>query len=295
VQRIPINICRYVLGSVCLIASTYGYTEGFAEVDTTFAYDDNVTNAKLPSDIRSDVSAGMKGTGGTQIDLNEFGFLELAGDLIWAAHARYDGLDELDLGGHASLHKKLGLGLSAPSVNATVAVSHASFVGDVRDGWLSTASIGASERVTPMLLLRLDVGLQHRTQDHSEVVFDGLSGEVFRQFDQTQSLGAEVTLSDHLGLLASYERRKGDANLSIHNGPNADLGDALAVSLDPTFGANAVAERVKAITQSALLGVNYALGAHSSASVLWRYDLTREPSGDIYRRMLTSFVYSYAF
>jgi hypothetical protein len=237
----------------------------------------------------------MKGAAGTQIDLDDFGFLDLAGDLLLTAHARYDGLDEIDLGGHASLHKKLGLGLLAPSVNATVAVLHASFEGDVRDGWLTTASVGASERVTPRLLLRLDVGLQYRTQDHSEAAFGGLSGEVFRQFDQTQSLGAEVTLSDRVGLLATYERRKGDANLSIHNGPNADLGDALAVSADPTFGPNTVAERVKAITQSLLLGVNYALGAHSSASVLFRYDLTREPSGDIYRRMLTSLDYSYAF
>lgn len=289
------RICQYVFGSLGLIASTYGYAEGFAGLDTTFVYDDNVTNAEIPSDIRSDVSAGMKGTGGTRIDLDEFGLLDLAGDLLWTAHAHYDGLDEIDLGGHASLRKKLGLGLFAPSVNATVAVSHASFQGDVRDGWLTTVSVGASERVTSRLLLRLDIGLQYRTQDHPEAAFTGLSGEVFRQFDQTQRLGAELTLTDHLALLASYERRKGDANLSLHNGPDADLGDALAVSPDPTFGPNTVVERFKALTQSGLLGVNYVLGARSSASVVFRYDLTRESSGDIYRRMLTSFVYSYAF
>lgn len=290
-----LRLCRLALASLCLLACQPGRTEGYSTIDSTLLYDNNVTNAKLGSDIRSDSALGMKGACGTRIDLDELGTLDIAGLLSWQAHGQFVGLDEVGLGGRATLSRKLGLGLVAPVVDVSAEIAHESFQSGVRDGWQGTVLFGVRQRLSPAFSLRLDAGLQYRTQDHVQPAFADFSGAVFRQFDQVQDVSAELALSDHLSLSAGYQRRKGDDDLSIHGGPDADFGDALAISADPSFGPNTFALRVKAVTQSALAGLNYALGRQSSASIEVRYDVTREPSGDIYRRLLTSLVYSYAF
>jgi hypothetical protein len=288
---------RRALGLVgaCLLSPLALHAEPFSSIDATLTYNSNLTNALLASDIRSDTSLAATGTRGEHIDLDEFGTLDLAGDLQWAAFGRFSGLDEVDLGAHATLRKKLGLGLLAPTLSASASASHGSFGADLRDGWFNTVSLGASQRLSRSVSLHVETGLEYRSQDHSSAAFSDRAGDVFHQFAQVQSIGAELAIGDHVSATAAFRRRAGDSNLTIRGGADPDFEEALAISRDPAFGPASFAERVKAVSQSLQLGLSYGLAPGESISAIARYQRTREPSGDTYRQMITSLVYSRTF
>jgi hypothetical protein len=268
----------------------------FASLEGRVAYDNNLTDAKEPGDIEDDTSLSFAGAYGSRLDLGQWGSIEAAAQGRLTQYARYTGLDAIDVGARVAWRDKLGLGLYAPAVSVALDANHASFDNDLRDGWLGSVTLDLSKRWSSAWSTFLDIGLEYRSQDNTPAtVLLGLNSQVFRQFDQFQRVGTRYGITERLSLLATLARRAGDADLTIHGGPDADFGDALSVAADPAFGANEFAERVKAVTRSTVLGLNYALDAHSSLSAVARYDLTREPSGDTYRRMVNSVVYSYAF
>ena len=111
-------------------------------------YDDNISRAELPSDIKSDYLARVALDGGRAWELENGKGLNLTGSLAYTGHDEFDGLDNLALGLTGTFRKKFGLGAEAPRLRLVGTIERLDYDARNRDGWFYLGEIRYGKRLS---------------------------------------------------------------------------------------------------------------------------------------------------
>jgi len=272
---------RSALPSVflALLAAPLQGAELFHEASGGLAWDDNVGRTARSADARSDLVAGMDARVGTRRVTSSQDRLSAAATFRAEQFHRRDDLSEFALGASLGWRRKLGLGLTAPWIGASVEGERITSGSPIRDGWRYGAVLRAGKRLDDVWNLQASLSLDRRDGDEDDQelpanrpTFPGVTpsrrGDVFDLEGASIGVGVEYTLSDRWLALLDYSYRSGDVVSSAR--PNAQVvAAAEAITRDRALGTGRSAYRLDADTQTLRLGLSYALGESSSLEFGW--------------------------
>src|SRR5437879_5508647 len=95
-------------------APRFAHADRITDVSAGVAYDSNVSNGQLASDIKRDSNVWASLSGGWSFDMDDDKSLSVTGDLAGHTFNRFTGLNNLTVGATVSHRMKLGLGRMAP-------------------------------------------------------------------------------------------------------------------------------------------------------------------------------------
>ena len=134
--------------ALLLLCPAAGLAAWFGSVEVGAGYDDNISRAELPSDIKSDYLARVALDGGRAWELENGKGLNLTGSLAYTGHDEFDGLDNLALGLTGTFRKKFGLGAEAPRLRLVGTIERLDYDARNRDGWFYLGEIRYGKRLS---------------------------------------------------------------------------------------------------------------------------------------------------
>lgn len=291
----PASCPRTPLLALVLAAAPVA-AETFVEAGGGLSWDDNVGRTARSADARSDLVAGFEGRAGIRHITAAEDRLSAAATLRGEQFHRRDDLSEFAIGSSLGWRRKLGLGLAAPWIGASVEGERITSGSPIRDGWRYGASLRAGKRLDDYWNLQVSLALDRRNGDEDDQelppnrpTFPGVTpsrrGDVFDLEGASVGLGLEYTLSDRWLASLDYSYRAGDVVSSAR--PNAKVVAAAdAITLDRALGTGRSAYRLDADTQTFRLGFSYALGETSSLEFGWERQASEADDGIRYDKSI---------
>lgn len=261
-----------------------------------FSYDDNLSNGFEAEDRKADTAAVIDVSGGWYEQLSA----STAVSVNLLAHSdtffRYSGLSNIGLGARAQLRTKFGLGPRAPWLAIAAQGVYHNYHYDYLDGWqyAAGATLGTqlSERWTVRGTIRYDAYVADSSQPPLVPTMVGSPYDVYGW-----NFGAQaaflVTAADRVSV--SYTWRTGTVT-SVTQPDDELLEYADRVALDPVFGADGVAYRINANTQTISVAWSRTLGRHTALNLVYAYRRSQAEYdlGQYYANLLSvNFTYSY--
>jgi hypothetical protein len=268
--------------------------ERIADVDTGVSYDNNVSNGKFRSDVHGDLALEASTSQGIATQFTDSDSVSATADLRGQGFTRFDGLDNLALGGSLGYRDKFGLGALAPWISATLSAARLEYQNSVRNGWQYNAGLRAGKRFDERWDIGAEVTYDRRTADHTASLVPGISGAVYDIAGRSAGINAGYAWSNSLLLSASYAYRDGDVVSTTQ--PNRGIFfSSEAVAQDPAFGPGEFAYRLHASAQVFALRASQALGRNSSLNIGLLRQLTRGDGGNNYVKNVVDLTYLYSF
>jgi hypothetical protein len=262
------------------------------DADAGFLYDNNLTRAYAPADIRGDTAFSLDATAGS------FWALSGADGLTLAAHGRTElyhrflGLDWIGAGASASYRHKFGLGSRAPWIAFSVDGAYADYRTDIRDGARIEARAELGKRFTPEFDAAFGGAYERRYARRDEPVVPGISGRVFALRGESLYARVGFAATERLHIGGKLAMRRGDVVATTR--PDFDIfvvSDAIAA--DPAFGAGFFAYRLRGTTDTARISASWALDDRSSLNVVYADERTDAAGGVYYRSHRAELVYAW--
>ncbi|NOS74244.1 MAG: hypothetical protein HOP36_06855 [Methyloglobulus sp.] len=272
-----------------------------------YEFNSNLSNARLPSDIKSDSAFRPNLSGGKYFQLTDATGLALTADIGGTTYLHFDGLNNVLYGASTTLRHKFGLGGLAPWISLSGSAAYHDFENAPRDGWRYNLSFAMGKRLTERFTLQLKYryeeqisdriynipGLTHATFDDEDPPIP-IGGDAFNISAHNVSLTGIFTVTDAVTAFLAYTRREGGITSTIGYDPEIlEYGDAVAV--DRAFGNNRYAYKVEAGTNLISVGFSWAINGHASLNL--GYDWM-ETTGDHhleYNNNLAHFSLIYSF
>jgi hypothetical protein len=118
----------------CLALPAFVKGEWLFEVDAGALYDNNLTRAQAPADVRADSAVIVSAAIGSFSAFTGNNSITLTAELRAEAYWRFHGLNVVGMGGSATYRHKFGVGLDAPWIIGAATTSYDDYQGDVRTG-----------------------------------------------------------------------------------------------------------------------------------------------------------------
>lgn len=277
----PAILCAALAGSL----STPAAADRIADGDLHFFFDDNLSRALAVSDKKADFGLAAAASAGQFLQLTDSTSLTVTGDFLTDVYSQYGGLNQYSLGASAALKKKWGLGAYAPWMSLSGWARHADYQSAIRDSWFYGAGVALGKRFSEKWDVRWEYTYLQRWADRTPAPFGYdeqiFSGAVFDQVNHGFKLSTTYAYDDTTALTASYAFRTGDA-FSSNAMTDAIADVAKAATPDGVFGANLVAYKLPADTQSFALAASRAIGSHSSVNLGYQHHWTTASQGLAY-------------
>ena len=265
-----------------------------ADADAGLVHDSNLGNAELKRDIRSDTALAASVSAGHFVQLSRTLSLTLTADVKGEAYQHFGGMSNLAFGPTLSLRDKFGVGTTVPWVRLSGAAARLEFEDEVRDGWRYGVSLAAGQRIAARWDLSAEYSYERRTGDQALRVLPTLSGSVFDLSSRSVRADVRYSIDDRTMVFASYAWRHGDVVST--STPNAKIFRASsALTRDPTFGSNAFAYRLDAVSRIASVGISQALSDRSALNVSFQRQVTHAESDNNYLKSVFAASYSHSF
>ncbi|MGA2549762.1 MAG: hypothetical protein ABSF50_06400 [Burkholderiaceae bacterium] len=288
----------FALARICLVVGLLG-CEALQAAETDVSgnafFDSNVSNGAGGGAVRAAQGANAQLAVSDDLDLSKLV------NATWNAYAettvynRYQGLNEVTLGGGAQFSHKFGLGRDVPVAIVDLDISHRSYSDSARDGWILRAAIGLAQRVEDALRLSGSVGVERRTQDNSPQYDEDLPGDVYASTAQFARLGVSLDLPAASQIALFVEQRRGDEAVTYF-GDSEDYDEqARAIAPNPVFGPNAFVERIPVLTRGFSATYTYFAAPGWTVNASLRHDSSAETGGLRYIRNQAFVGASYAF
>jgi hypothetical protein len=256
-------LCKYLLKTSVFLASILvpavlfcnAQAEAFLRLETKLKYDNNLANGQFSQDLVGDMSRTVKVTAGKYFQLSDFNSLSLSGNLGGELYNTYHGLNNVALGGSATLKRKWGLGLYQPWTALSLSSTRLDYNSEVRDGWQHEARLSGGKRITEHWDVWADFSVQKRSQDDVVVVNPAFAGNIFDMHNKVFDLGAVYAFDENTFLTLAYQWQHGDVqstSLKRSTSPNLRafiVPVSSAISIDDAFGAEARSYRLDGKTQ----------------------------------------------
>lgn len=265
------------------------------DVGIDLRYDDNLTRAQLEPDIKSDTALLVSAASATRYRLSENSNVSLTVALSGAAYRRYNGLDNLNAALALAYHWKSGLGPYVPELHVSGTATRLEFRDAARDGWLYAGELGIAKRLSDRARLQVAGQVEQRRSDTVAArVVPAIAADVFDLASRSVRFGGDYSLSADYVLAGAYTLRDGDiVSTTLRNLPIFLASSAIA--MDPVFGADRVAYKMKALTRGLSLGVSRLIGGQASFTLGYEHLDSRAEGGIRYRSKLIRAIYLYQY
>ncbi|HKE39599.1 MAG TPA: hypothetical protein VKG21_07165 [Casimicrobiaceae bacterium] len=282
------------LGMGCLALPASAEGEWLFDVDAGVLYDNNLTRAQAPADIRGDGVASVSAAIGSFSALSGNDGITLAADLRAEAYWRFHGLNVVGLGGTATYRHKFGVGLDAPWIVGAVTASYDDYQGNVRTGGRYALRAELGRRFSESFDASFGGVYDRRYAKYDQPVVPGISGKPFELSGASAYARASYALNEELLLGAKLEVRRGDVESTAR--PNLEIFEASsAIAPDPTFGPDFFAYRLRGTTDTATLNGSWALDDRSSINLSYSAERTRAYAGLDYRSWVATISLAYRY
>ena len=251
------------------------FGERLLDTSVALQYNDNLPNASLSRDIKSDTTFEFSLSPGYHSQLTGYTGLTVSADLAVSRQFHYGGLDNIAAGVSTDLRHKFGLGLYAPWAMASGSVRYVNYDDGQRDGWMYTASINAGKLITERFSVQLGYRYEGRRSDDSVdipalVANFGISGDAFDTDAHYLDLNGMYQINQRLSVVLGYTFRTGEiTSTTLRNSEIFEASDA--ISVDPVYGPDRFAYRISADTSIFSAGASFALTNRMSFNVSYAY------------------------
>lgn len=261
--------------------------EPFYGADVRYAHDDNLTFASASADRLGDSLLTAGAYAGRFAVVGDDDSVSIQAGLHATGHARYTLLDAASLEASASWRRKLGLGLTAPSISLAVSASHDDFRDDIRDSDRVEIALVASTRISERFDVSGGVAHDRRFAAHATSVVPGLSGAIYDIAGDSVFVRAGYAVTPQLLLDAALRARRGDVVATTPEGFAIFVASS-AIAPDPAFGPDRYGYRVRGTTKSASVALSYAVDDRSAVNLEYTFAWTAAPAGLDYRSNVLS-------
>jgi hypothetical protein len=264
-------------GFLSVVAVLLGYitpvrAEWMGNAGMQYEFNSNLSNAQLPSDIKSDSAFRLNLAGGKYFQLDDATGLALTADFGGSTYLHFDGLNNVSYGASTTLRHKFGLGDLAPWISLSGSAAYHDFENAPRDGWHYDLSFAMGKRLSERWEIQVKYNYEERISDH---VFNipflttlnpPILGDAFNISGHNVSLIGIFTITDKLTAYLSYKHREGGVTSSTRR--NYDIFEASdAIAPDSAFGNDFFAYRIDASSNIFSLGLSWTLNGHASLNL----------------------------
>ena len=243
------------------------------DADATLAYDDNLSRASAPADVRADWALAIALTASSFAAPGPFDAFMVAIRGGAEGFHRYHGLDNGSIEATASYRRKWGLGPEAPWVLLEASAAYYDYDVDLRTGPRFAARVGVGKRFGESLEARIALFGELRRSPYGEPDVPGISGKVFNLDGHGIDVSGSYALGDDIALAIGTTWRRGDV-VSTASETTQIVSGATAIAEDPTFGEDLYDYRLRGTTRSVDLTISRALGNRASINLTYVADWT---------------------
>ncbi|WP_342619761.1 autotransporter domain-containing protein [Rhodoferax sp. GW822-FHT02A01] len=230
-------------------------------VDSSATWDDNITRAKLGSDIRSDMVYTVNVSRTLEYQLTGNTRFLLTGVATGERFQNFNGLSRFALGAEATLQYRGSADFDAPTWGLVGKVTGEDYQSSLRDGIRS--SVGGTWLQPLTDRITLFSALMYNTRQANDSVFETQDTSLRMNVDYSLGKGATLYLTG--------EYRDGDIVSTGHRSlENITIAQA-RVQDDAYPNGEFFSYRLKGTTALFTLGYNVGLGARDSLDFSWRY------------------------
>ncbi|WNO05198.1 autotransporter domain-containing protein [Rhodoferax mekongensis] len=231
------------------------------QVDAGYTWDDNITRAKLNSDIRADSIYTFNASQTRMFFLGGNSRLLLTGAAGGERFQTYNGLSNLNLTGEAALQYRADAEYDTPTYGLLFKATALKHQSSLRDGYKYSMGLTASRPLTDRITVFGALSTNRRSANSA----------VFQTADTALRFNMDYSLRNHGTLYLSGEYREGDiVSTGLSSLENITLAKVL-VQDDAYMGGKFFSYRFGGSTVLATLGYNIGLGARDSMDFSWRY------------------------
>ena len=271
---------RNLLKNICILQFLFSFTQSaradwLLDTSITLQVNDNLPNASLDQDIKSDTAFDFGVSPGFYSQLSGYTSLTVTSDLGVTRQFDYQGLDLVAIGFTGALRHKFGLGQYAPWSRVAGSARYLEYDSGQRDGWLYSLSIEAGK----LLAERFSVwgGYRFESRRADDIISIpvlvtnfGIGGDAFDTDSHNLDVNAAYQINNQLSLILGYAFRTGDiTSTTLRNREVFEASDAIAA--DPVFGPDRFAYRIDADTSIFSVGLSLAFNNHMSLNVNYVY------------------------
>jgi hypothetical protein len=289
------RLVAFGLGALAALCAAPASADWVTDLAAGAFSNSNLGNATAGPDVHAVNGLSTSLSTGPVWELRPGTSLILTADLRSEALDRFTTQDNVAASVKARVDEKIGLGRSAPHVYLAGSQSRLEFRDDLRSGWLSTFTGGARGSFGDQLVLRSELGYEHRSGTDAPPVRAGLASNVFDQSNRRVGIGADFSATDRLLLQFDVTWRRGDADYIETTTPADTFAGASAAALDRGFGPSVFVEKVQARALLLDWSVSWALGEHASLNATFRRQLSLDTTGTLYTRSVPAITYQYRF
>ncbi|MGC1817295.1 MAG: hypothetical protein WA900_06525 [Casimicrobiaceae bacterium] len=263
-------------------------------VDAGLQHDSNLSRASHASDVRADRALAVVASAGRFFAPTGADGFTLWLDTSAETYDRYNGLNQVGLGGTASWRHKFGLGHLAPWMALSASAVYADYRSDLRDSSSANLRAEFGKRFSDAMDGSAGVILDRRHAANDEPAVPGISGRVFDLAGRGAFVRARYSVTEHLLLGVRADLRRGDV-VSVSQRDRLAFLASSAIAEDPTFGDELYDYRLRGTTCTASAFASWALTDVTSINLSYADQRTRAPNGLDYRSRIVrvSFTYGY--
>src|SRR5688572_2719873 len=280
--------------AVCVLSQA-ACAEWVVEAAVGGAYNTNLTRAQNSVDRRPDHAFAFSSSIARYEVLSGYDTLALGVDVRGEVYGRYRGLDFVGVGASASYRRKLDLGLAAPYVLVSAAVSHENYREDVRDSNRFDVGIELGKRFDEATAIAGGLLYDHRHALTDIPIVPGISGAIFELRGFGGFLRIEHSLDAQWQFGARAAVRRGDVE-STSQRSRAVFTASDAIADDPAFEDPLLfGYRLRGTTVTLDLTVGYALSDRSALTIGYVEERTDAANGLEYRSRILAVTFNHRF
>jgi hypothetical protein len=280
-----------LLGIIIGVQALNANAELIDQIELGVRYDNNLTKAKMPSDIKTDTNLTIAVSSGNGYQLSDNGRLVWNAKLAATKYKRYHGLDNVSGGLDLAYRWKFGIGSTVPELHVSAGATRLVVNDSARTGWLYVSELGLSKRLSQRAGGQIAYQVERRRSDTLAArVLPTIPADVFDLKSRNLVLSGDYALTPDYVFAAGYSYRKGDVlSTTLRNFPIFLASTAIA--LDPVFGAEQFAYKLNALTQTANFGISRLIGEQTSVTLGYEYLYSRGTGGNDYKSSLIGLTY----
>ena len=235
--------------------------ENEIQVDAGYTWDDNITRAKLNSDIRADSIYTFNASQTRMWFLSGNTRLLVTGSAGGERFQTFNGLSNLNLGGEVAYQYRASAEFDTPTYGVFAKVTALKHQASLRDGYKYSVGLTASRPLTDRITVFAALASNQRAA----------TSAVFRTADTSLRFNVDYSMRNNATLYLSGEYRDGDiVSTGRSSLENITLAKVL-VQDDAYAGGQFFSYRFGGSTVLATVGYNIGLGAKDSMDFSWRY------------------------
>lgn len=286
---------NWALALACGLFATGARAALLDEIGVELNYDDNLTRAKLPHDVKPDGSLAVSARGGPRLQLTDYDSVALTASLTATGYHRYGGLDNLAGGLALTYRRKLGLGPYVPQIGLSGTATRLDYRDRLRDGWLYAVEAEAGKRLSARWSMRAAYRVERRESDEiPERVVPFIAADVFNLRSRSLTLGTDFAYSPRYVFSLGLTLHRGDIVSTTHRNLPIFLASS-AIAPDTVFGDDMFAYKMRARSGVLSVGVSRELGRQASLNLGYEHRNSRADGGIDYRSNLVRATYLHGF